>query len=488
LPGSAYQGMTNRAVIIGAGGAGLTTAALLARLDYEVVLVEQATHTAPLLRGFQRRNVYCDVGLHYSGGLAPGGLLSRLFGCLDVDCEAVSLSNNGFDHVRWPEWDLEVNIPVGLGAFEESLSTAFPNSARAVQAWVEVTRKVLEQTPFLNPEVPPWQTSRVLSERISLAAHLRDAGAEPRLIGFLGRYGENLFGLGAEEAPMTTHAAVVGSYLRSAHAIRGGGQALAEAMTDRLESLGARLITSQKVEGITTDDEGRATAVVLAGGESLPADVVVFTPHPALLPDLFAEGKLHELYERRMRKLENTPAMFVTYLRSKQTASVASHNTYLFFEEAESDASPVSQLAVMAGSPPSEDLESSLCLICDVPPDVFAAVPRSSRAYRDAKSTLSTKSIQLARQWTDVIGSDADVVETLSPLSFEHWTGTQDGSAYGAKRMVTGRRLHCQTAVANLFLAGQSVLYPGIMGVVASGLVATCHVAGMESTWELLSG
>lgn len=478
--------MTDTAVVIGAGVAGMTAAALLSRLGREVVIVERAVHTAPLLRGFERGDTYCDLGLHYTGGLAPGGLLDRLFTSLGVDCEPEPMERGGFDCIRWPEWGLDLEVPVGLEAFEDSLNTAFPQSVSAVRRWIGITREVLAKTPFLNPGMPPWQATRVHSERVSLAEFLREAGGEPRLIEVLGRYGENLFGMGAEETPITTHAAVIGSYLQSAHTVRGGGKVLADAFTDRLGSFGARIITDGAVERITVDAAGKVGGVVLAGGESISADTVIFTPHPALLPGMLAEGRLRELFERRMMKTENTKSMFLTYLRSGYPAAAGSSNTYLFFEDRGKGSSRVRQVAVMAGSPQNERWKSSLCLISDLPPDAFRGVNRKSDVYRAKKRELSDLSVQAAREWTNAVDVDAEIIESLSPLSFEHWTGTKDGSAYGVKRKVSGRRLHSQTAVPNLFLAGQSALYPGIMGAVASGLVASCHAAGSQPTWELL--
>ena len=106
--------------------------------------------------------------------------------------------------------------------------------------------------------------------------------------------------------------------------------------------------------------------------------------------------------------------------------------------------------------------------------------------YRGAKQRLAKESLDMARRFSPGIAIDAEVIDTASPLTFERWTSTPQGSAYGAIRPATGRRLHAHTPVENLVLAGQSVLYPGIMGVVASGLVACCHIIGGESVWELL--
>ena len=61
---------------------------------------------------------------------------------------------------------------------------------------------------------------------------------------------------------------------------RGGPGALAVALTSAARSAGAQVRTSCEVVAITTDDEGRATGVVLAGGEEITAHAVASGLNP----------------------------------------------------------------------------------------------------------------------------------------------------------------------------------------------------------------
>ncbi len=474
--------MGSKAVVIGSGAAGLTAAVVLGQRGFDVTIVERIKHAAPLLRGFYRNNYYCDVGLHYLGGFGPGGMMSRFFAGAGLpDLEVKTLDPDGFDRILWPEWDLDVRIPIGLEAFKDKLCSAFPRSKMAVRAWVEVARTKLATTPFLNPDVPPWETQIGEHDRKTLAGFLEEKGAERKLIDFLGSYGAGLFGVGAEKAVLMTHVMVIGSYLQSAHTVRGGGDAIADAFMLRLDELGVQFRGAKRALEISFDN-GRATGVV-AGGETIPADVVVFTPHPSLLPSMLGPGPLRAAYERRVEKLENTKGLFLTFVghEKKKCIDGGKTNTYVFFDDEASSA--MHQLAIMAGSPPQEGHQSSLCLIREMPDEVF---DMNREQYRITKRQLAMDSLDMARKFSTAIADDAEIIDAASPLTFEKWTGTPMGSAYGATRPATGRRLHAHTPVENLVLAGQSVLYPGIMGAVASGLAACCHIIGGESVWELL--
>jgi len=196
---------------------------------------------------------------------------------------------------------------------------------------------------------------------------------------------------------------------------------------------------------------------------------------------MLEQGSLRTVYEKRIARLDDTVGLFLTHVRCASAAAGGQRNDYVFFDDAAS--SKTQQLAVMAGSPPREGERSSLCLITEMPPS-FDGLDRAE--YRQHKSQLAERSLEMARRFVPGIGDDGAILDAASPQTFERWTLTRGGSAYGALRPARGRRLNAHTPVPNLFLAGQSVLYPGIMGAIASGLVACCHIVGAEKVWELL--
>jgi len=483
--------MNNRAVVIGSGIAGLTAAATLAILGREVTLVERAARPAPLLAGFARGEYYCDVGLHYTGGLEPDGLLSRILdrlGVLDL-VEPVALRADGFDRLLWPESDIDIAVPCGLEAAEDALCSAFPASTRAIGAYMGAIRLALARTPLLNPDLPPSDWTPSPHEMISLTDFMSDHGCEPRVTQLLGRYGEVLCGLGPDEAPFSTHTVVVGSYLRSAHGVRGGGRALVAAFSSALERLGVIFRGGCEVREIEVSSDGSVEGVVVADGRRFPAGTVVFTPHPSLLPAMLGPARTRAAYERRLRRCSNTPAMFLAFLDAENDELPDDQNVYVFPPEAE--ARPDRVLALMAGSPPAPGQRRTRCLIrpatlAELGHPGDAAGRARPAGYQEAKERITAEALARARSHLPGLQAQAVVHETLSPWSFLDWTGTAEGSAYGLKRMVAGYRFRSRTPFEGLFLAGQSLLTPGIMGAAASAIVACCNSDGAERTWQAL--
>ncbi|NER84596.1 MAG: FAD-dependent oxidoreductase, partial [Leptolyngbya sp. SIO1D8] len=77
-----------RVVVIGAGIGGLTTAALLARRGYPVMVLDQAYVPGGCASTFKRRGFIFDVGATQVAGLEAGGIHQQIFESLGVPLPA----------------------------------------------------------------------------------------------------------------------------------------------------------------------------------------------------------------------------------------------------------------------------------------------------------------------------------------------------------------------------------------------------------------
>ena len=79
--------------------------------------------------------------------------------------------------------------------------------------------------------------------------------------------------------------------------------------------------------------------------------------------------------------------------------------------------------------------------------------------------------------------SDAKLLDSYTSLTIRDWVASPDGSVYGILRskdqLVKAASLS-RTSVKGLYLAGQSVLAPGILGTVLGSLVTARDIAGAE--------
>ena len=72
-------------VVVGAGIAGLTSAAILSKLGLSVTLIESHTQSGGCAGTFKRKNYIFDVGATQVAGLENGGIHSKIFDFLDIN-------------------------------------------------------------------------------------------------------------------------------------------------------------------------------------------------------------------------------------------------------------------------------------------------------------------------------------------------------------------------------------------------------------------
>ncbi|MCI5219845.1 MAG: NAD(P)/FAD-dependent oxidoreductase, partial [Candidatus Electrothrix sp. LOE2] len=85
-------------LIIGSGIGGLSTAIILAKLGFEVTVLEKNRQAGGLLRSYARDGIECEVGVHYLGSLDNGQVLRKFFDYLGVT-ESIPVTRMGQDGI-----------------------------------------------------------------------------------------------------------------------------------------------------------------------------------------------------------------------------------------------------------------------------------------------------------------------------------------------------------------------------------------------------
>ena len=181
---------------------------------------------------------------------------------------------------RFPGFGLRA--PVGKDAFIAAHADRFPHEARGIQAFVDFTEQVTEESQTVGasvswreldaayatyPTLFRWRRA-TLAE--ALDAHLED----PRVKAVLGASWPYA-GLPPSRLSFLTWAAMTMSTLEDGpfHARKGFSE-LVDAFVHALERNGGELLLHRRVERIEVRD-GRASGVTLAGGARVSAPVVI---------------------------------------------------------------------------------------------------------------------------------------------------------------------------------------------------------------------
>lgn len=270
-------GVPPRIVVIGAGIGGLTTAALLARRGYRVLILDQAIVPGGCASTFSRKGFTFDVGATQVAGLEPGGIHHRIFSELELElpaatpCDpacAVYLPGESEAIAVWrgPEkWKIERQRQFpGSEPFWQLLATLFKAS------WKFQGR---------DPVLPPrngwdlWQLIKAVRPdtlitvpftwmTVGDALRLYGLGDNLRLKTFLDLQLKLYSQVDAEETALLYAATAlsVSQSPQGLYHLQGSMQVLSDRLVEALEREGGQLLMRHAVEKIYTK-QGKATGI-----------------------------------------------------------------------------------------------------------------------------------------------------------------------------------------------------------------------------------
>jgi 1-hydroxycarotenoid 3,4-desaturase len=493
---------TDRAVVVGAGIGGLTTALLLALRGVAVTVVEKE-----LAPGGKARMV--PVG----DSAVDGG--PTVFTMRDVFDEIFADAGSALDEhltIRradilarhaWDDGpaldlyaDLEDSVEA-IGAF------AGPKEAAGFRRFMAEARHTFEtlDTTFMRARKtnPLGLTWRIGLHRLgalyaihpytalwtALGAHFRD----PRLRQLFGRYA-TYCGSSPFRAPATlmliAHVEQSGVWL-----IEGGVHALARA----LETLGRRHGVDYRYgTGVSTilADKGRAAGVELATGERIAADLVVVNADPAAI----ADGRFGAPVARAVRPVAPASRSLsaVTFLMEAEASGrpLVRHNVFFSPDYAREFAD------IAAGRPPADPTTYVCALDADARSgatdagrrfQIIVNAPANGDRHIYSRGDIETCTTQmlgrLAASGLTLTPHSPPVVVT--PSDFERLFPSTGGALYGRAShgwAASFLRQSSRTRIPGLYCAGGST-HPGAgvpMAALSGRLAASTAIADLAST------
>ena len=483
-----------RAVVIGAGIAGLSSALRLAHAGLDVIVLERAPRPGGKMRGldvadrsieagptvFTMRWVFddlfaeCGERLDERVGLAPAALLAR---------HAWS---------RDERLDLFADIEASVAAISDF---AGPREAEGYRRFCARSAEVYRtlEGPFIRSDRtgPAGLAQRVglgglgdlwrIQPFATLWSALGEFFRDPRLRQLFGRYA-TYCGASPFTAPATlmlvAHVEQAGVWT-----VRGGLSALAAAVADLAAERGAQIRYGAHAERVLTAG-GRVTGVLLEDGERVPAEIVVCNADAAALgsgllgPDAAPCGDRPSAAERSLSAV-------TLCTTAVPTGFPLAHHTVFFsgdyraeFDAILRDRRPPEDPTVYVcaqdrteGAPPAGP--ESLLLLVNAPADGQERplpAPEIARCETTMRARLAACGLTL---------SEGPSV-TTTPRDFAALFPGTHGALYGRAAQgwtATFKRPGARTRLPGLYLAGGSVHPgPGVPMAAQSGRLAAAAV------------
>ena len=481
------------AVVVGAGIAGLTAAALLARAGLRVELLE-AHHQSGGCAGTFRRGPYTfDVGATQVAGLEAGGLHQRLFHHLGVEPPGATPLDPGCS--VWLEGERD---PIRLWRdpqrWAEERQRQFPGSERfwGLCAALHRANWAFNQRDPILPPRSPWDLGTLvgalgaaqLASGLLIGASVLDL---LRLCGCAGdgrlrRFLDLQLRLYSQEPAERTAALYGATVLAMAQAplglwhLEGSMQALSDRLEQALRQAGGRLLLRHRVGRLEPPATSNAPWTVTGhdrrGRPFLKQcrDVICTTAVQAL-PSLLGES-LPAGYRRRLTGLGDPSGALVFYGALPRSRLSEGHPLHLQLEGPQPGSLFVSLSAEGDGRAPAGEATVVASVFTPARPWFQLEEPAYQARKAEARHGIEAGLIQLL----DLPADPFLHAELATPRAFHHWTGRPFGFVGGlgqAPERFGPFGLASRSPLPGLWICGDSI-HPGegTAGVSQSALMA----------------
>lgn len=489
-------------VVIGAGMAGLSAAALLARSGRRVLVLE--AHDAPggYAHTFRVRDFRFCAQVHYIFGCGEGQTIHRFLDDVGIAGEIpwIRLDPDGFDHVI--VGGDRVRIPSGLRTFEQRLVRRWPEAAGALRRYFAAVEGVgveLDRDDELPRRIDPISLARsalryrhMLRWSRSTLADVYDAvGMPPRLRAILaGQSGDYL--LPPEEVSFVLHVALVWGYDRGAYYPKKHFHHFVERVCDVIrESPGCELRLESPVARIHVEGR-RVVGITTADGERHTADRYVSNVDPRATLELAGPAAFSE-EDRRRVDYRYSCSTVTLYLGVKgmdlREHGFGSHNVWRYPHDDigrmyadQLERHDLSNPWLFMSTPSLHSDEPGTCppghqileiaTACDH--RRFAELRRRDRrAYNLEKKRIRDRILEIVdSELAPGLRDHLALRLTGTPATNERFCRAPAGNAYGAAltpENVTLARRPYRTSVDNLWLANATAGMPSVAGAIGAG-------------------
>ncbi|MCC7484320.1 MAG: NAD(P)/FAD-dependent oxidoreductase [Burkholderiales bacterium] len=499
------------AIVVGSGIGGLACAAALAKTGYRVLVLEQHAVAGGLTHTFSRAGYAWNVGVHYIGEMGPGGRARAVLDWLTGGAVEMARIPAPHDVMHFPG-GFEIGFAPPESALRLAIRERFPSAVAEIDAYfVALADAERAGLAALKTRAMPSAVSRLHAAwhhrevnrwcGATTAAVLARLAGDARLAAVLGSQWLDYGGLPSTSS-FAMHALVMRSYLDGAHYPAGGASAFAGALAPVIRGAGGEVRTGARVSELVVKG-GRATGVRLVGGETFAA--------PRVISDAGARNTVVRLlpsdlwysdWAQEISALDSSACHVGLYLgfEGDIRGAGASASNHWFHESWGLDEAiwldpgrtgsvpPVMFVSFPTlkdprhetGGPPRHTAE----VVALSGWDTFGAWEDTTHGHRPddylaVKAAIERNLLHAFRARFPALAPMIRHHEVSTPLTTIAFTGARQGAIYGLEstpRRLLSAALRPKTPVPGLFLAGQDVATPGIVGAMMGGMMAAAAV------------
>ncbi len=504
------------AIVVGSGIGGLGAAVALSNLGKKVLVLEQHYLPGGWCHTFALDGHKFSPGVHYIGQLQEDGHMRTLLEGLGVggDIEFMELNPDAYDHIVFE--DETFDIPCGREKYQQRLIDRFPQERSGIEQYFKLMQKVDRGLALsagargffgklmLLLRAPAFIFSGMKPLAQIIGRYIND----PKLKAILeSRSGDH--GLSPNKVPFLQHVAIDAHYWEGAWFPRGGGGAIPRAFISRLKKTGSEIRTRTAVERILIEGQGenrRAVGVRLADGEEHRADVVISNADVwVTYNNLVGKEHLSDSLNTHVTGLKPSLTALSLFMAADIDADALGLDSGNYWIISESDVDATYRqaegddltgdgpfaggfLTITTKKDPSKMHAGlhSMEAFTFVSYDAFerwkdSAYGERPDDYEAFKEHLTNRMLETLEQVVPNLRDHLKLCELGTPLTNDFYVNSYRGNLYGQAKLMSQigpGAPRIRTEIKGLFHCGQSTNAHGVLGALATGVIAASKITG----------
>jgi phytoene dehydrogenase-like protein len=463
-------------IVCGGGLGGLSAAAYLLQQGVKVTLIEAQPRVGGYAIAFKRDDFIFDVALHAIPAGQPGQPFHQLISELGLSDKVRFLKLKEAFRVKLGTF--EFIIPNDFEDFFVELIRHFPADAEGLVRlrndllkYASLYFQTMENNPGLwhitsrfIPRIPTFLKHTRISTRVYLDQFVSDPTCKAILY-----QAAVFFGIPMKQFPAINF--LIMFYLlftTGMHTIQGGGQALTDALLEKITQKGGEVITGRPVDRIILN-KNKAVAVRLRDGSERAAAAFVSNINtPYLAQHLIGESNLPMTYVKALRQLRPSLSILQMHLGLDcrvQDLGITRHISIIFPDEdmdrameKQNSSTQLEGFSILApgiNDPrPQAQNERVLSVVGGVSADAWLNLNEDK--YRQLKQQSSEHILAMIEREYPGIKKHIRTIDLATPHTFRRYTENPNGAILGFDTSVGMHRTIMKISrfpIKNVFLA-----------------------------------